>query len=278
VAPGNRATFSVAIRTVSIDHTSGRGEYGTGAGITWDSANDAEYDEVIAKAGILTADLPQFDFVETLRLERGRYARLERHLLRLEESAAYFGVGSPAAVRAAARRALEQYAAGAGADAEAGAEAGAGTPQRVRVQVTFDAEARVTSEPYAAPASPPMVALATSPVKRNNRFLYHKTTHRAVYDVHRDAHPGAFDVLLWNEDRELTEFTIGNLVLELEGARYTPPRECGLLAGTFREVLLERGEVAERVLRVDDLARATRLWLVNSVRGWAEVQKHERRE
>ena len=46
---------------------------------------------------------------------------------------------------------------------------------------------------------------------------------------------------------------------------------CGLLAGVFREELLERGEVGERVVRVEELARATRVWLVNSVREWVEV-------
>jgi len=33
------------------------------------------------------------------------------------------------------------------------------------------------------------------------------------------------------------------------------------------DLLLARGEIAERVIRVDELARATRLWFVNSVRG-----------
>jgi para-aminobenzoate synthetase/4-amino-4-deoxychorismate lyase len=77
---------------------------------------------------------------------------------------------------------------------------------------------------------------------------------------------------LWNEDGELTEFTIGNLVVELDGHRHTPPRDCGLLAGTFRAELLERGEIAECVIRREDLTRATRVWLVNSVREWVEVR------
>jgi para-aminobenzoate synthetase/4-amino-4-deoxychorismate lyase len=115
------------------------------------------------------------------------------------------------------------------------------------------------------------VALATSPVKRANRFLHHKTTHRTAYERHRAEHPDAFDVLLWNEDGELTEFTIGNLVAELDGGRWTPPRDSGLLAGVFRNELLRTGEVRERVLRREDLARVTQMWLVNSVREWVAV-------
>jgi para-aminobenzoate synthetase/4-amino-4-deoxychorismate lyase len=104
-----------------------------------------------------------------------------------------------------------------------------------------------------------------------NRFLCHKTTHRAVYDRHREEHPFAFDVLLWNERGEITEFTIGNFVAEIDGERVTPPRDCGLLGGVFRQELLDRGEVAERTILHADLGTATRMWLINSVREWVEV-------
>jgi para-aminobenzoate synthetase/4-amino-4-deoxychorismate lyase len=78
-------------------------------------------------------------------------------------------------------------------------------------------------------------------------------------------------VLLWNEDGELTEFTNGNLVLESGGRRLTPPRGSGLLAGTMRAELLERGEIEERPLTLAHLGGSPRLWLVNSVRGWVPV-------
>ena len=51
----------------------------------------------------------------------------------------------------------------------------------------------------------------------------------------------------------------------------TPPVECGLLAGTFRAELLERGEVAERRLTLGDVRCAERLWFVNSLRGWVPI-------
>ncbi len=119
---------------------------------------------------------------------------------------------------------------------------------------------------------PLSVSLHHKPIFHQNRFLYHKTTHRTVYEEARAAHPDAWDVLLWNEAGELMEFTIGNVVVEVDGHRYTPPRPAGLLAGTFRAELLEHGEIEERVLRVEELERATRLWMINSVRGWVEVQ------
>jgi para-aminobenzoate synthetase/4-amino-4-deoxychorismate lyase len=114
--------------------------------------------------------------------------------------------------------------------------------------------------------APVRVKLAASPVSRDDVFLYHKTTNRTVYDRARLA--DADDVLLWNEEGELTESTMANLVVELDGVLVTPPVECGLLAGTLRGELLDRGEIGERIVGVDDLRRATRLWLINSVQGW----------
>jgi para-aminobenzoate synthetase/4-amino-4-deoxychorismate lyase len=108
-------------------------------------------------------------------------------------------------------------------------------------------------------------------VDSRDRFLCHKTTRRDVYDHHRAAHPDAFDVLLWNERRELTEFTRGNLVAELDGMWWTPARSSGLLAGVFRGELLDAGTIHERVLAVEDLPRCTRLWFINSLREWVPV-------
>jgi para-aminobenzoate synthetase/4-amino-4-deoxychorismate lyase len=151
-------------------------------------------------------------------------------------------------------------------------EAHTDTPRRVRLLVSTEGRARVESEPLLElPDGSLRVALALTPLKQSDRFLCHKTTNRGQYAARRAERPDVFDVLLWNEAGELTEFTNGNLVLELDGRRWTPPRACGLLAGTFRAVLLRTGEVAERVLTQDDLARATRVWFVNGVRGWVEV-------
>ncbi|HEU0053696.1 MAG TPA: aminotransferase class IV, partial [Longimicrobium sp.] len=83
-----------------------------------------------------------------------------------------------------------------------------------------------------------------------------------------ESRPDVDDVLLVNERGELTESTIANLVVEMDGVRWTPPLESGLLPGVFRAELLRRGEITERVLRPADLVRADTLWLVNSVRRW----------
>ena len=73
-------------------------------------------------------------------------------------------------------------------------------------------------------------------------------------------------LMVLNERGEITESTIGNIALVLEGTWWTPPIECGLLPGVYRGELLERGELRERTLYPEDLARAEGIYLLNSVR------------
>lgn len=272
VCPDGEAIFNVGIRTVWIDHETGSAEYGTGGGITWDSEAAAEYEEVLTKAAVLRETPPVFELLETLRYEQGNYLFLERHLERLRESAAYFGFPYD---KGAVWRELASYGATQLAqDNELG--------WRVRLTLARESAMQVTATPLDSPFAPtptvspsgaalPVVALHHKPTSRANRFIYHKTTHRALYEAARADHPDAWDTLLWNEDGELMEFAIGNVVLEIEGQYLTPTIASGLLAGTFRAELLAQGVIQEQVLLVKDIARATRVWCINSVRGWVEV-------
>ena len=256
--PDGRRRFNVAIRTVHVDREAGIAEYGTGGGIVWDSRTGPEYTEALTKARILTARRPEFSLLETLRWEPGQgFFLLERHLGRLAASARYFDLAiDPSAVRARL------------------AEAVAGLPpavHRVRL-VASEREISVEATLLEEDRRPWRVALARQPVRREDRFLYHKTTWRRTYEEALAAVPGADDVLLWNEAGELTEATRASLVVELDGRRWTPPVSCGLLPGTFRAELLARGEVAERQIRIADLPRLDRLWLVNSLRRWIPAE------
>jgi para-aminobenzoate synthetase/4-amino-4-deoxychorismate lyase len=259
VAPGGDLAFNVAIRTVDLDLDRGEAVVGVGGGVTWGSSAAGEYDEALAKGAFLCDAGPTFDLVETLRLERGSHPLLARHLARLAASADYFG------------RRLDLAAVEASLAREAAAWPAEG--RRVRLLVAADGAARVESAALPAPADGPVpVALAGARVSRQDPFLFHKTSRRDPYDRARRERPDAFDVLLANEEDEVTEFTIGNVVAEIGGERVTPPREAGLLAGVFRAELLDRGEVRERPIRVAELERAARLWLVNAVRGWVPVR------
>ena len=252
VAPNGDATFNVAIRTALVDTARESLTFGVGSGVVWDSNSEAEYDECLLKGSVLTATPQDFELLETLAwAPDGGYAGLNGHLRRLAQSASYFDIAyHEAGVHAALDRAV----------------AGAASPQRVRLLVSESGAARTESTPLVPAVEPARVRLAQTPIDSADRFLFHKTTRRAVYDSRLE--PDVDDVLLWNERGELTESTIANIVVELDGALVTPPIEAGLLAGSFRAGLLDDGKVVERTVSVDDLARATGLWLVNSVRGW----------
>jgi para-aminobenzoate synthetase/4-amino-4-deoxychorismate lyase len=259
LTPYSEAVFNVAIRTAWIDKIKETIQYGIGGGIVWDSIAEAEYQEAWTKARLITECSPAFDLLETLRWENGAYALLDRHITRLLASAAYFGFN---ASEEEIRDALQAHSC-----------LRPGGSWRVRLCVSAQGKPTIESAPLDIwPSIPQAVALAKTPIERGDKFLCHKTTHRAVYDRHMQEQPACFDVLLWNEDGELTEFTRGNLVLELSGERWTPPRSCGLLNGTQRAELLESGELKERILRREDLETATRIWLLNSVRGLVPVQ------
>jgi para-aminobenzoate synthetase/4-amino-4-deoxychorismate lyase len=52
----------------------------------------------------------------------------------------------------------------------------------------------------------------------------------------------------------------------------TPPVANGLLAGVLRLELLARGEIHEQVVHRDELAQATGIWFINSVRGMLRLR------
>ncbi len=262
-SPDGRAEFNVAIRTLTVNCVSGAAAYGVGGGITWDSTPADEHAEALSKAACLEVR-PPFGLIETMRLEQGTLVREARHLARLSESASYFGF---ACDLPAIRATLAAHVA-----------TGAPGPVRVRLVLNVDGPVRVESYPLDAPAAGPMpFALASAPIDGRNRFVCHKTTRREMYDRHKASHPDVFDVLLWNDRRELTEFTRGNVVVEREGVLWTPPRTCGLLAGVFRGELLDAGAIHERVLTPDDLPTCTRVWFINSLREWVPVHKVKER-
>jgi para-aminobenzoate synthetase/4-amino-4-deoxychorismate lyase len=256
-SPGRKASFNVAIRTALIDCQARQAEYGIGGGIVWDSTSTDEYAEALLKARILTEESLEFSLLETMLWtpEDGFYLQ-SRHMDRLLDSAAYFDFPvSKAAIEENLARltgTLEQ-------------------PHRVRLLLDREGKIEVTGIPISYEMKPISAALAKEPVSSNDIFLFHKTTRRDVYDLARTAHPGCDDVLLHNERGELTEFTIGNLVVELDGELVTPPVACGLLAGTFRAELLETGRITERVIPLHRLKECTKIYRVNSVRKWEEV-------
>lgn len=268
VAPGGDARFNVAIRTVLVDREQRHAVFGVGAGIVWDSTAEGEYQECLVKAksllecrGAARKNAASFDLFETFAWSAGEgFRHLGRHLARLEESARFFDRPFD---REEILRALESAA----------AEQRAG---RSRVRLTLRAGGTVAVEavPLADDPSdrPVRLGVAETPVDPNDPFLRHKTTRREVYERARAECPDCDDAVLWNEDGFVTETTIANLVMLLDGEWVTPAAGCGLLPGVERAVQLEAGAIRERHIRLDDLARAQECGVLSSLRGWRRAE------
>lgn len=249
-----RANFNVAIRTIVFDARTGVAEYGVGGGITHDSSAAAEYDEVVAKARVLREVRPAFELFETVpHVPAEGFLHLPEHLERMESSARYFGFRFDAEAAAAALK-----------------EAVAETPGRSLVRLTLGRGGTLATQVRGLPPGGEhvRVALDDAPVDPTDVWLFHKTTRRAPYDRRREMRPDVEDVILLNDRGEVTESTIANLAVELDGAWVTPPISSGLLPGTYRAVLMRAGRLIERPVTVPELRTATGLALVSSARGW----------
>lgn len=198
-----------------------------------------------------------FELIETLRWEPDEgFVRLERHLARLEASAASLGFTHDGE---AIREVLVGCASGK-------------TPLRVRLTLAKDGGIGVTNAPFEPLQADSVwrLRLAKTRLKSADPLLRHKTTRRQVYEAARAefARGLADEVLLLNERGEVCEGTITSIFLDIgEPAMLTPPLGSGLLAGVLRAELLEEGNARETVVTEADLRTAQVIFVGNSLRG-----------
>lgn len=257
ITPDGNATFNVPIRTVIIDKFNKTAHYHAGGAITKQSNADEEYKEVQTKTDVLKNNHPPFRLLETFGLYDGEYIVFEEHCNRLRESALYFDYHIDMnKIQRILQLIADHYSFG-----------------TWRVRLLVHQNGKLETEVLPLPkANCSKVVLAKTPMDTQNIFLYHKTTNRMMYEAQKNGYKtDVLDVLLWNENEEVTEFTIGNVVVELNGELLTPPVSSGLLPGTFREKLLREGKITERTITIQDLSSCTSIWLINSVRKWVNV-------
>lgn len=274
--------FNVAIRTLELDGA--RGIMGAGSGVVIDSDPAEEFRECLLKTDFLTGSatgsatkLPSqfsdqfprqfsspdsFSLIETM-LWDGSYPMLELHLGRLTDSAEYFDFPFD---RAEVNAALEARGRG----------FAKGVSRKVRLLLHGDGGFEIADE-FLTPTVANRIGRVRVAMERTdpaNRMLYHKTTHRPLYACafEHAARDGFDDAIFLNLRGEVTEGAISNVFVEKDGRWFTPPVECGLLAGVYRRHLLQtRPEIEERVLFLDDLRSADAIYLANAVRGLRRV-------
>jgi para-aminobenzoate synthetase / 4-amino-4-deoxychorismate lyase len=279
-SPSGRAVFSVPIRTLHKKPGARSWRYRVGSGIVWDSRAGAEWAECGDKCSFLTSANDDFQLFESILFSKGAFLYLRDHRLRLFDSARYFEF--PASLAQWEKTAGEIVA------------ALGGSPGEHKVRVFLDKSGRfswdhaplisalrltqctapLNASPAEAAPTPRPVFLSRKPVDPASPFLFHKTTIRPWYsrDMELIARGTCFDVLHTNTEGAITEGARSNVFVQLNGALYTPPLECGLLPGVLRGRLLRSGKCSERILTSRDLRRAEALFCGNSVRGLVEVR------
>jgi para-aminobenzoate synthetase/4-amino-4-deoxychorismate lyase len=256
--------FNVPIRTVEL--TGGHGRMGIGSGVVADSDPEAEWQECLLKGNFLSRPSPDFQLIETLLWQpESGYFLFEFHLERLADSARYFHFFHDQNV---VEKTLEK------------AVTATRQSQRVRLLLFRDGRCKVTVTPIddaAYSAVTPEVMYWPQHVKSDNPVLYHKTTQRELFDKAYAAAvaKGCIDAIFTNEHGEVTEGAITNIFISIKGKLFTPPLVCGLLAGTYRRMLLEEGRATEKKILLQDVLEAEEVYVANSVRGLIKVQVRE---
>lgn len=260
ISPDKKAVFNVAIRTVILEEN--KGELGVGGGIVYDSEAKSEYDEAILKANFFSKLNTGLSLIETILYSKSSgYKYLSLHLKRLKDSCKYFSITLNEEKLLTAFKQIniseieEDYIA--------------------RVLVNKDGKFNIEKKVLNKEPKIIKVKFSTKKTNPNNPLLYHKTTQRDLYDKEREKaiKEGFFEVLFLNTRDEVTEGSITNIFIQKNKKLYTPPLKCGLLPGVLRQHLLKQGKVEEKVICLEDVLVADKVFIGNSVRGLLEVDK-----
>ncbi len=264
IAPNRDFNFNVAIRTAFIT-PDGRGEIGIGSGVVADSKAEGEFAEALLKMRFLEDVMDNFQLFETMLFESDKGIwLLDKHMERLEKSAKALGFAFDGA------KVLEVIA-----------MATIGQKNKcLRLRLALDKDGAINITQAEMPnhdksnPAPITCVISKATLSSDEVFLRYKTTKRKLYDeefrIYNDK-IGAGEVIYFNEKDELCEGSRTNIFLEINGKLVTPPLSCGLLPGTLRARLLEKGVVEEKVLTLSDLKSANKIYLGNSVRGMQEA-------
>lgn len=254
--PNGRRIFNVAIRTIQLHQ--GKAIYGVGGGITWDSTWESEYREVHQKAAVLYRKQARFKLITTGRVSQKSLLFEDQHLERLTKASRYFAYPfDPEELR----QKIEEECRACASHQD----------YRLRISLSKSGEIELSRQ-ILTPLSPSFckAKLCLQEADLNQAFTYFKTTHRPHLSL------GKQEIIYHNAAGELLETSIGNLVLKIDGKLYTPPINLGILSGIYRQHLLGKGQVEEKILTLADLNQAEAVYGCNAVRGLYELLLKEK--
>ena len=142
--------------------------------------------------------------------------------------------------------------------------------QHVRLSLSKSGEVNITLKDL-NPLKPELdVIVSAQPLSEMFQHSADKISARDFYAgelARLKKHYGVDEVIFTNPNGELCEGSFTNLFLEINGQLYTPHIKAGLLPGILRAKLIKSGTVKQKLLRLEDLYTADRLFMGNSMRG-----------
>lgn len=242
-----KTVFSVPIRILQKPKNQNFFLCRVGGAIVWDSTAQDEWEETLTKIKFLQDD---FQLVETMLVENGKILYEKEHFSRMKKSAKILGFKF--------------------------------NKQKIKLnekncilRILLDKEGVLqTQELPLEPIKTNKISISKIPVNSQEPLLYHKTTWRPWYEesMKKIKAGEIFDEIFFNEKGELTEGARSNVVLQIDGELFTPPVSCGMLNGILRQKMIKEGKLKEKILNLNDLEKAQKIFCINSVRGITEVE------
>jgi len=263
ILPNQDFCFNVAIRSIVINQQSG--ELGIGGGLVYDSDPELEFEETKLKARFFVQALVvNMKLLESILYTKQNFYLLNEHLQRLKHSAHVLDFTYPNEdIQNFLAQAVERL----------------NPNQDYKIRLILDQKGKIDIEIenivlVNSPHRPSVGLFLSDWIHSSHPLLSHKLLNsdiRTFYQRARGHHPQFWDLIFVNERQELTESSIGNILIEQQGVCYTPHIDSGLLPGIMREHLLQTQQVQEKVLRIEDLRNAEKIYIINAVRGIQEV-------
>ena len=251
----DKAALSVAIRI--FWKVGEKLKFGTGAGITWSSVPEAEWEEtelkaakLLAIAGGLRSDRWPFGsgIFETIRVENGTPQLLREHLIRARKSAAILGFEVPSDSEIISRiGSLDRIELG-------------------RLRLTFGETFQLSLDPYVDSTHSARIGVRTQEVdidaKAHKAFPYTENLKMLT-----DARVDGFDeVVIVNQDGIVCEGAISNYVFRIDGLWVTHNLDAGVLPGIIRGLVISSGLAIESELNEADLEKCTHAFALSALR------------
>jgi len=259
----NKITMNVAIRTLSIDKKTGKGEIGLGSGVVWDSEPEKEFNEVLLKSKFLTSPQSPFEIFESMLIRNSEVSFLDEHINRLKATADFFLFKFD---EKSFRKDLEKFL------------KKLKRTDSLKLKVMLNKYGLISFKVSALkiPVEKIRVILSKSRINSQNKFQYFKTTNRKLYDKEYEFYSSKefYEVLYLNEKSHLAEGSITNIFIRKGLNYFTPTLSSGILPGIYRSFMMKKNpEIKEKNISLHDLLNADEIILTNSVRGEVKVDE-----